>query len=160
MNEKEPEDEEPFVIPRFKAFDSPFPEIEGLEGIPYFSHFGLLAILNEKKEVVPVRSLREWGEWMEAGLPGGGNNRRVAETSLNGWWVSTVFLGMNHDHTGQGPGLWFETMAFPEGEEPIVPELAGKLREYLKEMQFRYATYAEAEKGHEAIVEMIRCGLF
>jgi len=137
------------------------PEIEGLEGIPYFSQFGLLAILNERKEVVLVHSMREWGEWMEAGFQeGSGNKRRVAETSLNGWWVSTVFLGMNHDHTGQGPGLWFETMVFAEGEEPMVPELGGKLREYLNEMQLRYPTYAEAKQGHEAVVEMIRCGLF
>jgi len=155
---EEPE-EEPFIIPRFQCFDTPLPETEGLEGIPYFSRPGLLAILNEKKEVVPVRSLREWGEWMEAGFTGSGDKRRVEETSLNGWWVSTVFLGIDHS-PGSGPSLWFETMVFAEGEEPMVPELGGKLREHLRDMQLRYPTYAEAVKGHETIVEMIRCGLF
>jgi len=132
-----------------------FEETEGLEGIPYFSQPGLLAILNEAKEVVVVRSAREWGEWMNSV-----ENRRVAETSLNGWWVSTVFLGINHDYSGAGPGIWFETMVFAEGKEPMVPELGGKLREHLTDMQLRYRTYAEATRGHEGLVEMIRCGLF
>lgn len=116
-------------------------------------------ILNEKKEVVPVRSMLEWADWLVSSTEEGrADKRRVAKTSLNGHCISTVFLGIDHGFL-TGP-LWFETMVFPEGEKPIVPELGGKLREYLSEIQLRYATYAEAEKGHQTVVEMIRRGLF
>jgi hypothetical protein len=117
----------------------------------------LYAILNERHEVIPVRNIREWGEWMEGDFsPDGPKKRRVAETSINGWWVSTVFLGLNHGF--YGPPRWFETMVFEEYPPP--PEIGGKIRQLLDEMQVRYETWAEAEEGHAAIVEMIRCGLF
>jgi hypothetical protein len=94
---------------------------------------------------------------MEGGhSPGGVGKRRVAETSISGWWVSTVFLGINSGL--YGPPLWFETMVFEEYPPPL--EVGKKIRELLHEMQVRYATWAEAEKGHATIVEMIRCGLF
>ena len=145
MPEEGEEWKEEAVSPRFKAFDSSN------------SGFPLHAILNEKHEVIPVRDWREWAEWMETGFgPGAENNRRVAEIHINGWWVSTVFLGINHGF--YGPPQWFETMVFEEYPPP--PEIGGKIRALLDEMQVRYATWPEAEAGHAAIVEMIRCGLF
>ena len=115
-----------------------------------------LAILNEEHEVIPVRSIHEWGSWVE-----NVGNRRVAETTVNGFWVSTVFLGINHDYSGAGPGLWFETMVFDDKEGgPPPPEIGAKVRRFLSDMQVRYPTWAEAEKGHATIVEIIRCGLF
>ena len=66
--------------------------------------------------------------------------RRVAETTLpDGTWISTVWLGLNHQF-GDGPPLIFETMAF-------------STRENLNELDCqRYSTLADAEAGHTAMV--------
>lgn len=63
--------------------------------------------------------------------------KRVAETTLpNGRWVSTVWLGLNHQF-GSGPPLIFETMVFPSESD------SGDLD------CDRYSTEAEALVGHE-----------
>jgi hypothetical protein len=117
------------------------------------------AILDAEHNVIPARDLLEWGRWFE-----NTENRRVAETSINGWWVSTVFLGLDHSFSsisgGPAKPLWFESMIFPEGDKPMVPELGGKLRKFLDGMQLRYTTWDEAVKGHATLVEMIQRGLF
>jgi hypothetical protein len=120
----------------------------------------LHAILGENHEVIPTRSWREWAEWSEKAYRAGNSGpRRVAETTINGFWISTVFLGFNHGFSG--PPLWFETMVFPEeGEKTPPPELAGKIGNFLTRVQLRYETWAEAEEGHATVVEMIRYGIF
>lgn len=67
--------------------------------------------------------------------------KRVAETTLpNGRWVSTVWLGLNHQF-GNGPPLIFETMVFLPREADV------GLGEELD--CDRYSTEAEALAGHE-----------
>ena len=71
------------------------------------------------------------------------NARRVAETHLgdagrDGPWVSTVWLGMNHNWLGSGPPIIFESMAFG---------LPGDV-----ELCERYATEAQALAGHKRMV--------
>ena len=73
--------------------------------------------------------------------------RRVAETYLSdagrdGPWVSTVWLGMNHNWPGSGPPIIFESMAFG---------LPGDV-----ELCERYATEAQALAGHERMVAEAR----
>jgi hypothetical protein len=48
--------------------------------------------------------------------------------------VSTVFLGIDHNYSGEGPPLLFETMLFRDGK-PL-------------DYQERYATWDEAVSGH------------
>jgi hypothetical protein len=51
--------------------------------------------------------------------------------------ISTIFLGLDHNHFGGGPAILFESMIFGgplDGERQ------------------RYATYAEAERGHAELV--------
>jgi hypothetical protein len=60
------------------------------------------------------------------------------ETLPNGYWVSTVWLGLNHNF-GEGPPLIFETM---------VTDPAGKWEDY----QERYSTEEEAMKGHKRAI--------
>ena len=72
---------------------------------------------------------------------------RVAETivELRGEktaWVSTVWLGINHQY-GDGPPLIFETMVFSEDDD-----VDGYMR--------RYSTEAEARTGHNAVVIELR----
>ena len=63
---------------------------------------------------VPEPDLIKWAQWFETG------NRRVAETVvLEKYWVSTVFLGMDHNFSPVGPPKLFETMIFgpkPSGD--------------------------------------------
>lgn len=60
------------------------------------------------------------------------------ETLPNGYWVSTVWLGLDH-RWGKGQPLIFETMVFYQGESDL-------------DMQ-RYSTEAEAIVGHKALVK-------
>lgn len=65
----------------------------------------------------------------------------VAQTTLpDGKWVSTVWLGLDHTFSGEGPPLIFETMVFPS---------KGDFSETYCE---RYSTLEEARAGHERIV--------
>lgn len=78
--------------------------------------------------------LMTWAEWFEEG-----KNRIVARTKITRKCdVSTVFLGLDHNHRGGEPIL-FETMIFGG---PLDGE------------QWRYHTYDQAERGHaEAVTQ-------
>lgn len=73
-------------------------------------------------------------------------NRTVAKSAYGNIVVSTVFLGINHDFSNEGPPLLYETMVFGGA-------LDGTCR--------RYATRAEAEAGHAALLADVesRCPL-
>lgn len=65
----------------------------------------------------------------------------VQQTELpNGYWVSTVWLGLNHQFDEDGPPLIFETM---------VKNPSGEFEDY----QERYSTEEEAMNGHKAAIE-------
>lgn len=86
----------------------------------------------EGKTPKPV-GLLTWASWFETA------DRKVSYTKLPyGVRVSTVFLGIDQSFGGKTPIL-FETMIF-----------GGKHDEY----QERYATWAEAEVGHQEAVKL------
>lgn len=86
------------------------------------------------KKVVPVTTL-EWAKWLQ------NNDRAIKQEELpNGYWVSTVFLGLDHSLSGGKP-LVFETMVFPTKGN------------YLDRDMDRYSTYKEAEAGHKKMVK-------
>lgn len=97
-------------------------------------------LLNYKlvgKKPVPVEDLAEWAQAMA------GVDRTVKKTLLpNKVMVSTVFLGLDHNWNG-GPPILFETMVF-----------GGPHNEY----QERYATWDQAEKDHDRVVEALKAG--
>ena len=64
-------------------------------------HFELMG-----KLVVPCRDLMEWAKWFETA------NRVVAQTEVGSLFVSTVFLGLDHNFLDSGQPLLFETMIF------------------------------------------------
>lgn len=93
--------------------------------------------------VVRPASPTEWAVWFDrmslAAFEDGG--RMVARTELPGdVLVSTVFLGVDHNYSGDGPPLVFETMVFRRGS-------GGEF--------WRYTTEADAVKGHGNAVEMV-----
>jgi len=88
--------------------------------------------------VTPIEvDVRTWGEWFQ-----NIENRRVARTVLTDEVsVSTVFLGLDHSWGRAGPPLLFETMIFGGPADQATD---------------RYATWAEAEQGHERMVAIAR----
>lgn len=86
----------------------------------------------EGKKAVKVASLEEWSRRMDL------ENRHVAVTEVApGVTVSTVFLGLDHQHFS-GPPLLFETMVFNDYGDDGTQE--------------RYSTWDEAAAGHARIV--------
>lgn len=82
--------------------------------------------LDAQKQVVAVRSFAEWAEHHE-------EVRRVADTGRNGVRVSTIFMGLNHRHIGNGPPVVFETMIFGGAHDGY---------------QNRYCSWDDALMGH------------
>jgi hypothetical protein len=79
--------------------------------------------------------LFEWARWIKK------NERHVANETIDGVHISTVFLGIDHNFSENGPPLLFETMIFGGQED---------------QFQRRYATWAEAEAGHKEAVELVK----
>lgn len=94
------------------------------------------AILDENHNVVEVDDLIEWATWYEDH-----EKRRVADEKVGDVRISTVFLGLDHNHYQPGPPQWFETMVFG-GPSDLA--------------QDRYATWNEAVDGHAAMVAAVR----
>ena len=82
--------------------------------------------------------LDEWSRLLEDSA-----YRRVAEDTIGDFWVSTVWLGLDHNFLNYGPFLIYETMTFNKIGEPV-----GDLR--------RYATEEQALNGHREIVDACR----
>ena len=70
--------------------------------------------------------------------------RFLAQDEVNEYFVSTVWLGMNHNVEGGEP-LIFETMTFAQGEDK-------KFDEY----QWHYSTKEEALAGHAHAIALIK----
>lgn len=96
--------------------------------------------------VVKVEDMAEWAEWVEDDVPfkrfeDGG--RRVEETVLpDGTTVSTVFLGIDHNHSRlSNVPILFETMIHG--------------RKGFEDYQERYPTVETARAGHAEAVKMV-----
>ena len=94
--------------------------------VPYF-------ILNGKRPEACADMMR-WGRWLEKA------ERHVAQTQIGDVWVSTVFLGLDHNFGFEGPPVLFETMAFLDGESADNLPFS------------RYCTWEEAEAVQAAAV--------
>jgi hypothetical protein len=84
--------------------------------------------------VHPVNTMEEWVHVFDL------DNNVVAQTGNDSIFVSTVFLGINHNFgfAHEKRPILFETMIF-----------GGKMDEY----QHRYCTYEEALAGHHMVCE-------
>ena len=73
------------------------------------------------------------------------DHKRIAESTVGGMWVSTVFLGLNHQ-LDDGPPLLFETMVFPERGN------------YSEMLCWRYTTKTDAAACHAFLVAELEAG--
>jgi hypothetical protein len=88
----------------------------------------------------PIADLLEWGRLHEDNA-----YKRVDATQIGKFWVSTVWLGLDHSFGG-GPPLIFETMVFEDGGSDIYCD--------------RYSTEQEAQEGHDEVVQRLIDGTF
>ena len=87
-------------------------------------------------DVVPAENIFAWNSWRAK------ENRILARTAINSLdeYVSTVFLGIDHNYNNGDHPILFETMVF------------GGLLD--GDMQ-RYSTWADAMRGHNEMVEKV-----
>lgn len=86
---------------------------------------------------IPCDDLIKWGKWFNQS-----HKRRVRSTYINNLWISTVFLGIDHQW-GDGPPLLFETMLFNQHEEE--PAFTA-----------RCTTWREALRQHRDVITHIK----
>lgn len=99
-----------------------------------------LYILDASGKPVPEPDLDKWATWCEMF-----EHRRVANENIGGVCISTVFLGLDHNHSRQGPPILWETMAFGG---------------HLDQAQMRCAGSREqAEAMHREMVEQVKLRL-
>jgi hypothetical protein len=100
-------------------------------------------ILDERGEPMPCEDLIEWATWFETAE----GNRRVAGDQVGPYFISTIFLGLDYDHSLRPmadpltyrPLLW-ETMVFKDGPVEVR----------------RYRSREAALAGHKEFVDLIR----
>ena len=73
----------------------------------------------------------------------------VKQEDVGDFWVSTVWLGINHDFFNLGQPIIFETMIFPRKHKEI---------DYDDRYMERYCTEEEAIAGHAKAVEIAKTG--
>src|SRR4029077_6186675 len=100
--------------------------------------------LDENKKVVPCSSYECHKQFENF------ESRIVGRTQLGPYFVSTVFLMLDHGFGGESQ--WFETMIISEKN----PDAEDKV---IDRYQWRYPTYEKALEGHETIVMMVREGI-
>jgi len=98
-----------------------------------------LYILDDLGRPMAVDDPIVWGAWLDSHHADRIVAQDVVEDRL---FVSTVFLGLDHNFSAKGPPILYETMMFlHDGWKPT---------DWDGEYQMRYRTRAEAEKGHRA----------
>ncbi len=97
------------------------------------------------KEGQPI-SIEEW-ERLHSDM----DYIRVGTTDVGPYWVSTVWLGLDHSWMEGSPPIIFETMVFLKGQRDD-PEDRG-----LADIDVvRYSTLQQAQEGHQAMVLLVQ----
>ena len=97
--------------------------------------------LDENKNAIPC-SIDEWAKCREKMFKS--NVKRVSESMINGKWISTVWIGIDHQYHDKGQPQIFETMIFEDD---------GRGHEIYCD---RYSTWKEAEEGHLKAIEWVK----
>ena len=99
-------------------------------------------ILNARGEPVECPDSGAWASWQDSRRDGSNTAWIVGKTQVGeGVEVSTVFMTHDHDFSGKGPPVLWETLVFGG-------VLDGEMD--------RYCTRAEAEAGHKEMVERVK----
>jgi len=104
------------------------------------------AKLGPNGEIIPMYDLMEWAAWFEQSR----HERQIKRDEVQGFLVSTVFLGLDHSFGDDAPPLWFETMVFRLSEDGFKGRDTYECE--------RYTTLEEAHAGHAEICKKVRTG--
>ncbi len=91
--------------------------------------------LTDDHEIEPMDDAKAWAHGRTK------DNVTVDRTDIGKAQVSTVFLGIDHNFSKEGPPILFETMVFGD--------------ERWKDEQERYCTWDEAVAGHQTMVNRV-----
>jgi hypothetical protein len=97
--------------------------------------------LDENKNAVPCTTL-EWGEQLEDMR--NNHTKHVADETIDGKRISTVWLGLDHKWCDEGSPLIYETMVFDDNRQEMYCT--------------RYSTWKQAEDGHAKAVQWVKDG--
>lgn len=100
----------------------------------------MLYTLDENNNPTPC-SLMEWGELFET--EEGRKKKQIDFTEIDGYTISTVFLGIDHGFDLTKKPILFETMIFYRNESIY---------------ETQCATYDEAKKMHQDAIQWINDG--
>jgi hypothetical protein len=121
------------MVPRVVAPKRP-PHAPFKVRIPGFRERPYQYIRKANGEVMPCRDIRKWAQWYETF-----ENRVIKKDDIHGVEISTVFLGLDHNFSGTGPPVLWETMIFGGLEN---------------EFQRRYDSEEAALEGHARAVKL------
>lgn len=96
----------------------------------------------EGHKTVEVKDARDWARWFDKA------DRSVGMTAYGKVTVSTVFLGVDHNFSGMGDPILFETMVFAPDEKHRMDEAGDFTR--------RYRTWDEAQVGHAITCSLVK----
>lgn len=122
-------------------------------------------ILDSNNEPVGVDSYEEYRAFLLTRSPDGRPIHVGSDvTEDQRYWVSTVFLGIDHSFSEDGPPVLFETMVFLNVEEdetdPSITtgEIDGNVYGMRDQYMQRYCTWPEAFSGHWRVVNLLNNG--
>jgi hypothetical protein len=93
----------------------------------------------EGKIPIPCEDLLTWGRWLEEHF----QERIVQQDTVGAYWVSTVFIGLDHNFSDSGPPLLFETMVFKRGTRHDLWQERSSTWELAREVHLRACTLAQ-----------------
>lgn len=93
-------------------------------------------ILDEHGQPQAEPDVLVWAKWFEEH-----QDRHIADDTVRGMRISTVFLGIDHNFTEDGPPVLWETMVFGGGRDLY---------------QERYTSREEAVEGHKRALAVAR----
>lgn len=106
--------------------------------------FYILPIEDGVVSHIPVPAdLLTWAQWNEEHH----TDKIVQQDTIGDYWVSTVFLGFDHNWVDDGPPLIFETMVF-EGPQGDRSDISCQ----------RYSTWEMALEGHRRTALLLKMG--
>jgi hypothetical protein len=114
----------------------------------------LYYMLTDDRQIVATEDAVVWGEWFHTA------DRRVAwDQDESGWYVSTVFLGLDHNFGSKGPPVLFETMVFaPTGRRQRKAFREAFVDQWNTSM-VRSATWEEAVSCHRVMYAALRVAI-
>lgn len=89
-------------------------------------------IIDDKGRVVPEPDIYKWGKFFEQR-----DKRIVKQEQVGDFWISTVFLGLDHRWKIDGPPVLWETMAFGKNRNEEDMERCSGTREQAEAMHER-----------------------